>query len=303
MTLEQDILSLDRLSAYAARATDIPITDVEFHQLRDLVYEKCGINLTDAKKMMLRSRLQKRLYHLRLSTFREYYEYLFKADMPGDEMREMINCITTNKTDFFREPHHFDFIKDIFVPELIHEHAHSGLGENKLRVWHAGCSTGEEPYTMAMVLADAFGSNIDHWDIRLLASDIDTKVLDHASAGIYDLERFEQVPEHYRKKCFLKGSGAKSNSVKIKSHLQDVITFKQINLLETPWPINPSVKFDIIFCRNVVIYFDKATQRKLFKRYHALLKPRGYLIIGHSESLLGVSDEFDAVGHTIYRTR
>jgi chemotaxis protein methyltransferase CheR len=251
--------------------------------------------------MLLRSRLQKRLRLHHHSSFKQYYNYIKAQGESGDELRELINCVTTNKTDFFREHHHFNFIQQQVLPELIVS-ARSGKAPSRLRIWHAGCSTGEEPYSNAMVIRETLGGAINNWDVRLLATDIDTKVIEHAVTGIYDQERIDQVPLKYRKSSFLAGKGVHSGLFRVKPELQDLITFKQINLLAPAWPIHPDVRFDVIFCRNVVIYFDKPTQRTLFGRFHTLLKPGGYLIIGHSESLLGISQDFDSLGNTIYQS-
>jgi chemotaxis protein methyltransferase CheR len=296
----QTRITIKDLDKVGSRANDIQMNDKEFRLFRDLVYQNSGISLADAKKTMLHSRLQKRLRFHNLSSFSTYYELILSRSYEGDELREMINCVTTNKTDFFRESHHFEFVEETILPEIIAASATAGESR-KLRVWHAGCSTGEEPYSLAMVLRDSLKSNIDRWDIRQLASDIDTNVLEHAKAGVYERDRFEQVPLKYRSQSFLTGTGERSAYVKIKSELLDMVTFRQINLLDPVWPIQSEVRFDAVFCRNVVIYFDKPTQRTLFARFHKLLRPGGYLIIGHSESLLGVSTDFESLGHTIYR--
>ena len=282
---------------------DYNLTDREFQMFRELVYKTTGISLSEAKRHMLKSRLTRRLRAHRMEAFEDYYRLLMSLDQKETEWTEFINSVTTNKTDFFREPHHFEFIRNKFLPE---QFAHSKAGNpsaRKLRIWHAGCSTGEEPYTLAMTLresTEALGGWAS-WDIRQLASDIDTGVLAHAERGIYEEDRVAPVSPNLLRKYFLRGKGDKGGLFKVRPELQEQITFRQINLLAPEIPIANGAKFDIIFCRNVVIYFDKPTQRTLFTRFQEKLKPGGYLIIGHSESLNGVSEAYDSVGGTIYR--
>jgi chemotaxis protein methyltransferase CheR len=276
--------------------SDIVITDKQFHQFRDLIYEVAGISLSDAKRQLVQSRLGKRLRHHNLSSFGDYYDIVISNDA---EMTTFVNCITTNKTDFFREGHHFDFVRTRFVPNLVAT-AKLGRGPKRIRVWHAGCSTGEEPYTMAITLLEALEGE-GNWDIKLLASDIDTNVLETAERGIYDGDRITDIPTALRCKYFLRNQTDGEVRYKAKPILQELIKFKPINLTQEPWPIRSDVQFDIVFCRNVIIYFDKPTQKRLFQRFESVLKPDGFLIIGHSESLLGVSGAFNSLGQTIYQ--
>jgi chemotaxis protein methyltransferase CheR len=278
---------------------DYILQDTEFRLFRDLIYRLTGIALADGKRQLVKSRLTKRLRYYHLERFQDYYDLVMAQGESGPETTEMVNCITTNKTDFFREPHHFQFVGNKLLQEKIQQ-ARWGQVPRRLRVWHAGCSTGEEPYTLAMTLAEALQGE-GHWDVRQLASDIDTDVLAHAARGIYEMERVDPVPEPLLKKYFLRGQGEQSGFVKVRDELRQQITFKQINLLDSLWPIRHDVRFDMIFCRNVVIYFDKPTQRRLFARFQEWLRPGGYLFIGHSESLLGISDAFESLGQTIYR--
>lgn len=277
---------------------DCVLSDSEFLDLRGLVYEATGINLSDAKRQMLRSRLGKRLNALKINTFGAYYEFV-KSQMPrGPEVTEFINAVTTNKTDFFREPHHFEFVTQTVLPEI---ERRASFGKRSLDVWHAGCSTGEEPYTLAIALREAF-RNPGQWDVRQLATDIDSRVLDHAQRGVYEMTKLSPVTYDLRKRYFLKGKGTQEESVLVKPVLQEWLTWKKLNLLADSWPISRTTAFDIIFCRNVMIYFDKPTQQKLVQRFMDQLAPGGYLIIGHSESLFGISDDFVSLGQTIYRS-
>lgn len=267
--------------------------------MKELIYQLTGIALSEAKQQLVQSRLQKRLRALGMRRFQEYYDLVMSQGNDSPERTELVNCITTNKTDFFREPHHFEFVARQFLPERIQQ-AQRGEGLPRLRIWHAGCSTGEEPYTLAMILREGLqGRGL--WDVRQLASDIDTSVLEQAEQGIYEADRVAPVPEPLRRKYFLRGRGAREGSYQVRPELKQQIAFRHINLLDEEWPIRKDVRFDIVFCRNVVIYFDKPTRQRLFARFAEWLVPGGYLFIGHSESLLGHSDAFLSLGRTIYR--
>jgi len=269
----------------------------EFEALRQLVFDVTGIKLADSKQQMLISRLSKRLRANNLKSFSDYID-LVRSDLRGKgEMSEFINAVTTNKTGFFREPHHFDFVVERIIPEARES---SLLAARNLSVWHAGCSTGEEAYTLAIALQEGV-SDISSWNVRQLASDIDSNVLEQARRGVYDSEKLEAVPNNLIPKYFLRGTGEKSNLVRVKPELGQWLTLQRFSLLDRTWPIGSSTQFDIIFCRNVMIYFDKPTQRELVARFRSYLKPNGYLIIGHSESLFGIADDLESIGKTIYR--
>lgn len=274
---------------------ELTLTDTEFTRFRDLIYKTTGIALGDGKRQMVQSRLQKRLRVHQFAAFSDYYALLTGPSRDDAEKTAFINCITTNKTDFFREPHHFEFAAKRILPEIA---AQAGRGTPRLRVWHAGCSTGEEPYTLGMTLAEALEGK-SGWDIQQLASDIDTDVLAHAERGVYAAERVASIPLPLLRRHFLRG-GEAQELYQVTPALRAAVTFRQINLLED-WPLRPGTRFDIIFCRNVVIYFDKPTQSRLFARFGERLSPGGYLILGHSESLHGSAGCFEALGHTIYR--
>lgn len=265
----------------------------EFDQLRDLVYETCGIKLGDTKREMLRGRLSRRLRALSLPSFSSYLAYVKSPLCSEGELTQLINCVTTNKTDFFREPHHFEFVVDTILPELARH------GQSRFDVWHAGCSTGEEPYTLAITLLQS--PVAERFQIRQLATDIDTDVIDHATAGIYDLDRLRTVPPEVRDRYFLRGKNAMSGHARTIPELSQWLTFGRLNLLESPWPLKPETRFDLIFCRNVMIYFDKTTQQRLVERFAQVLRPGGYLFIGHSETLTGISDSFENLGKTVFR--
>ncbi len=274
-----------------AREREFDFSKSNFEYIKKLVKQNTGIHLTDAKQQLVYSRLARRLRSLKLSTFNEYTEYL--ETNYDQEIVELTNAITTNLTSFFREPHHFEFMSDVFLPYIYKQKK----VEKTLRIWSAGCSTGEEPYSIAMTLKENVPP-IKNWDIKVLATDLDTNVVQKAKSGVYADERIVGMKPERIKKWFTSGAGTQAGNVKVSPKLQDYITFKQLNLMDQ-WPMNG--KFDLIFCRNVVIYFDKPTQKILFDRYADLLTPTGYLIVGHSETLFKVTDRFKLLGKTIYQ--
>ncbi|MFO1003285.1 MAG: CheR family methyltransferase [Planctomycetaceae bacterium] len=272
----------------------------EFKLFRGLIYQEAGISLGEGKHQLVESRLSKRLRSLDLTSYQEYYDYLMKSDEDGEERLRMINCLTTNKTDFFREDHHFKYLKSHVFPAI--EKRAKETGERKLRIWSAACSTGEEPYTLAMTVLEHFGPmSINGWDIRILASDVDTDVLAHAQKGLYAAERVNDVPRDVLKRCFIRTSRSEESPYQIRPELQELITFRRINFIETEWPIH--TVFDAIFCRNVMIYFDEPTQDRLLSRFADVLIPEGHLFIGHSESILRLDRIYKSIGNTVYRLR
>lgn len=272
------------------------ISDKEFRQLREFIYLHTGIALSDHKRALVCSRLGKRLRHIGLQKYQDYYHLLVEQDPNGDELTHMINAITTNKTDFLREPHHFDYLCKTLFPEWRKQlTAH---GRRRLRIWSAGTATGEEAYSIAMTVLDAF-PDIAQWDIKILATDIDTNVLARAERGIYSLSQVQRIPEPQLRRYFLKGVKGCSGYVRVKPALQNLIRFRHLNLMQNPWPMHGP--FDVIFCRNVIIYFDKTTQRSLLNRMETLMHPGAHLMLGHSEALHGITSRFDFVSHSIYR--
>ncbi len=270
---------------------EFEFTDKDFQRVRKLVLEHTGICLSELKHDMVYSRLAKRIRLLRLGSFKEYLDLLEAPS--SEEMGEFVNAITTNLTSFFREQHHFDYLKQTLLPELMK----SNSDTRQIRIWSAGCSTGEEPYSLAITVKETIPDNLG-WDVRILATDLDTNVIAKGQSGIYTEERVNGLSRPMLKRWFSKGKGPNEGSVKVSSELQDIIFFKQLNLMGE-WPVRQGV--DIIFCRNVVIYFDKTTQTRLFERYANTLKSDGCLFIGHSETLYKVSDRFKLLGKTIYQ--
>jgi chemotaxis protein methyltransferase CheR len=274
-----------------AGANDYVLTDTQFHRIRQLVREHTGIALSEAKRQLVYGRLARRLRALKLETFGEYIELLERG--VAVELEEFTNAITTNLTSFFRESHHFDYLASDVLPKIV---ARDG-GTRRARIWCCAASTGEEPYSIAMVLREA-GDILNGFDVKLLATDLDSAVLATGAAGVYNAERLKSVSNARVSRFFRKGSGEHTGKFRAEDELRNLITFKQLNLMHE-WPVRGP--FDVIFCRNVIIYFDKETQRALFERMAALQRPGDMLFLGHSESLYRVSDKYELVGRTIYR--
>lgn len=270
----------------------------EFNALKNFIYDECGIKLTEKKKVMLQSRLTKRLRILSLPDFSAYLDYLFSKEGQQRELYEFINVVTTNKTDFFREPGHFDFLTDRALHTIIGPAENRGF--KQLSIWSAGCSTGEEPYTLAMVLEEYARAN-QRFSYKILATDISTKVLKHAHQAIYHKDRVKTVQNHYLKHYFLRGKRGtdRENAVRIAPHIRKKIRFQRVNFLAER--LGVSAKQDIIFCRNVIIYFDKVTQKKVLMKLYHNLKPGGYIFLGHSESIVGLNIPLQQVSPTIYK--
>jgi len=263
----------------------------DFEHIRDLVGERTGIVLSDHKITMVYGRLSRRLRQLNITSFSEYLKLL--EDETGQELVEFTNALTTNLTSFFREPHHFEYLKKTLIPTITKHRPN-----HRLRIWSAGCSTGEEPYTIGVTLQEAMESSIRNWDVKILATDLDTNVVQKGKSGIYEQERVNGIEDSRLRKWFRKGRDDHAGKVSVSEKIREMITFKQLNLLHE-WPMKGP--FDIIFCRNVVIYFGKETQRELFNRYADMLANDGYLFIGHSENLHKITDRFQLIGKTIYR--
>ena len=266
---------------------EFALRDSDFRKLVDIVTTRTGIVINDKKRAFVHGRLGRRLRALGLSDFAQYCD-LLDSDDGEAEQAMLVNAVTTNHTSFFREPHHFQYLGKTVLPAIA-EDGRSG----RLRIWSAGCSSGEEPYTIAMILC-GHAATAD-WDRKILATDLDTNVIAHARAGLYDAERVRSIPDIFRKRYV---TLRKDGQGQIDERLRSLISFAPLNLLE-PWPMRGP--FDVIFCRNVVIYFDKSTQARLFNRYADLLRSDGWLFVGHSENLLKLTDRFRLVGNTIYQ--
>ena len=270
---------------------EIVLSDAEFGRICELVREHSGIALSDAKRQMVYGRLVRRLRALRLSSFADYLQLLERGEPV--ELQEFTNAITTNLTSFFRESHHFDYLAQQLLPAMAAREPAAG----RLRIWSCACSTGEEPYSIAMVLREK-QDLFNGVDAKILATDLDSNVLATAQAGVYPAERLTQMAPWRVKEFFREGTGSLQGAVKVSPALQQLITFKQLNLMHD-WPMRGP--FDVIFCRNVVIYFDVETKRRLFQRMAEIQRPGALLFLGHSENLYRLSDQYELVGRTIYR--
>lgn len=270
---------------------EFELGDDEFRFLAGFMSRETGIVLSDHKRQMVCGRLVKRLRALHLRSFAEYVE-LLQGPGANAEIENLVNAITTNITNFFREPHHFHFLHDHILASRVAERPR----RPRVRIWSAGCSSGEEPYSIAMTMADVLKPN-DGWDALILATDIDTNVLRRAEAGLYPAEALKHIPESYRKR-FVRRVPGDHDKIQMAEELRTLIRFRRLNLHDD-WPMKGL--FDVIFCRNVAIYFDKPTQRKLFNRYADYLNIGGMLYLGHAESLIGVTDRFEVADKTVYR--
>ncbi len=276
----------------ASSGQEFALSDRELEEILTVIRDMTGISMGASKRHLIYRRLQARLKATGIGSFRNYLDFLKKGDTK--EQEAFSNAVTTNLTSFFREQHHFDYLANTIIPEIM---AKKGNAARRIRIWSAGCSTGEEPYSIAITLLESL-ENPDIWDARLLCTDLDSDVLNTARAGVYVRDRVEKIPPSRLRRWFQENPAQGDGRVKASTKLQSLITFKQLNLMDD-WPMRG--RFDVIFCRNVVIYFDKPTQRVLMDRYANLLEDDGYLILGHSESLTNVSDRFELLGHTIYR--
>jgi chemotaxis protein methyltransferase CheR len=271
---------------------ELELDDEDFKFLVREVHQRTGIVITERKRPMLCGRLSRRLRALGLDSFRAYCEMLTGPCGP-QEMSAMVNAITTNLTSFFREPHHFEHLQQVALPEIQRRAQQTGL--RRLRIWSAGCSSGEEPYSLAMTLLTA-KSSLAAWDVRILATDLDTDMVQTASTGNYNLSDAPLFTADNRVR--FTGPGEQPGSITMGESVRRLIIFKQLNLLDA-WPMRGP--FDIIFCRNVMIYFDEATKATLVDRFADILRPGGFLYIGHSEALFKVTTRFEPAGRTLYR--
>lgn len=265
------------------------MSPAQYEHISDLIYKLCGINLHIGKEVLVKARLTKRLRALNLCGFDDYIDFLENEDS-GTELSEMVDALTTNKTSFFRESQHFDYLRTSILPEL------SERG-NKVRIWSAGCSSGEEPFTLAVVLREAL-PKIDDMDVRILATDISTKVLSKAREAVYSADILRDLPVGVVQRHFTCIKSKPCSSYKAKDSLKSLIQWARLNLMES-WPMKGP--FDAIFCRNVMIYFDKPTQQRLVNRFAELLAPGGHLFVGHSESLTGTNHGLRYVQPAIYK--
>lgn len=270
-----------------AQGREFAWTQADFSRVQSLIYQRAGISLHDGKHAMVYSRLSRRLRETGHQSFRDYLEWLESHD--GPEWQEFVNALTTNLTSFFREQHHFD---------ILAEHLKSKPASTAWRVWCNAASTGEEPYSIVMTAMDALGSQAN---FKLWASDIDSKVLATAARGVYRLDGLKGIDTARLQRFFMRGKGGNEGMVRVKPELQRLIEFLSVNLIRDDWPFREP--FDIVFCRNVMIYFDAATQRSVLERIHRVMKPGGLLFVGHSENFNESRDLFVLRGKTVYERR
>lgn len=266
-----------------------------FQRFSALVYQEAGINLHDGKKALLEARLAKRLRATGIGSPIEYLEFILSEEGRGEYVK-FFDAVSTNLTFFFREPKHFEFLEKVALPEIIERNRRDG--SSRIRIWSAGCSTGEEPYSIAMTVLGAL-DHLGRWDFRVLATDISTRVLSTARAGVYEKTRLTHVPAALRQRFFepITNEGA-PRQYRVSSELMKVVAFRRLNLMD-PFPF--SGPFDVIFCRNVMIYFDKKTQEFLIQKMSAYLHSGGYFLVGHSESLTGLRHALNYVMPAVYR--
>jgi chemotaxis protein methyltransferase CheR len=269
----------------------IRISDEEFYKLSDYIKRNYGINLTEKKKALVLGRLQNILRQKKLDSFSEYYHYIV-SDKTGEAVTTLVNKITTNHTFFMREPEHFECFRTTVLPYW----TSSLIASKDLRIWSAGCSSGEEPYTLAMIISDFFGPDKPSWDTKILATDISMEVINTAKSGMYSNDRLDSLPESWRKKYFKKLGEEKSA---VSDCIKNEIIFRLFNLMSPVFPFKK--KFHAIFCRNVMIYFDADTKRELVNKFYEFTEPGGYLFIGHSESLNREETMYKYIMPAVYR--
>jgi chemotaxis protein methyltransferase CheR len=275
--------------------TNFMLNEAEFDMIRKVVYEHCRISLSDDKIALVRARVSKQMRVGGFASVQEYLDHVL-ADHKSVAFTKFIDSISTNLTSFFRESQHFDYLSSTFLPALLAKKKQAG--ETRLVCWSAACSSGEEPYTLGMVLSEALAKQGGKWDVRMLATDISTAVLETASGGVYPESRMNGIPSNYRPKYFSPhGQDGSEPTFEVSPELRKMVRFRHLNLMDA-WPF--SGPFDFIFCRNVMIYFDKPTQQALVERFHNCLRPNGLLFTGHSESLTGVKHRFTHRRPSIY---
>ncbi|MDI1276171.1 protein-glutamate O-methyltransferase CheR [Methylobacter sp.] len=278
---------MKKITAYSNHKPNfaaVVLQDKEFALFRELIYSIAGISMSPAKKPLVTSRLAKRLKHYELASYGEYFQLITATDGKA-ELQIAVDLLTTNETHFFREPKHFDFLRERILPDR--------KPGKPLRIWSAACSSGEEPYSIAMVLYDVLGNA--PWEI--VASDLSTRVLEKARGGLYPMERVPEIPRHYLSNYCLKGTGTQEGTLLIERKLRERVQFMQHNLTEAPPKLG---EFDAIFLRNVMIYFDQDTKRQVVSRLLSLLRPGGHFLVGHSETLNGITDSMRLVQPSVY---
>lgn len=265
----------------------------DFNKLSSFIYTESGIKMPPVKRIMLQSRLQKRLKELKMTSFKEYCNYIFSKEGLNNEIIHMLDVVSTNKTDFFREPVHFDFLTSTVLPELVSSSKHRNI-----KIWSAGCSSGEEPYTIAIVLSE-FMENNPTLDFSILGTDISTQILQKAIDAVYKDERVEGIPLALKRKYFLRSKDRENPTVKMGPQLRNRVRFDRLNFMDNSYSIYES--FDIVFCRNVLIYFDRETQEKVINKICTKINAGGYFFLGHSESIMNMNLPLRQIKPTIFQ--
>jgi chemotaxis protein methyltransferase CheR len=270
------------------------LTDDDFGRLSSFIYEELGIKMPYPKKIMLQGRLQKRVADLKMSTFKEYIDFVFSKEGQEDEIIKMIDLITTNKTDFFRESTHFDYLTETVLPEI----CASKSSKRTIRLWSAGCSSGEEPYTIAIVMKE-YLQNHPEFDFEIYATDISLRILQKAATAIYPEDRINMIPFSLKKKYFLKSKDPSNKTVRLVPEIRSRVSFHRLNFMDQYYVVDK--EFDIVFCRNVLIYFDRATQQDVICKLASKLRTDGYFFLGHSESITNMKVPLQQIKPTIFR--
>lgn len=268
------------------------LSDDDFKRLSDFIYSHYGIKMPPVKKIMLQSRLQKRLRELNITTFKDYVEFVFSPEGQDNEVIHMIDVVSTNKTDFFREPVHFEYLTDVVIPAYA-----ASNPRMPLTIWSAGCSSGEEPYTIAITIEEA-KQKYPNIDYTILGTDISTRILKSAHEAIYKENRVEGIPISILKKYFLRSKDRSNPTVRVIPELHRKVSFGRLNFMDNYYQVQEN--FDVIFCRNVLIYFDRETQEKVISKLCSKLKPGGHFFLGHSESITGMHLPLKQIKPTIF---
>jgi chemotaxis protein methyltransferase CheR len=269
------------------------MTKEDFSRISGYIFKELGIKMPPEKQVMLQSRLLKRLSALKIDSFKEYFDFVFSKSSEQQELIMMIDLVTTNKTDFFREPGHFEYLREFALPELL-----SQKSKRKIKIWSAGCSSGEEPYTLAIVLKE-FLEDYPGVDFEILGTDLSMRILEKAYYGIYPADRIANIPLSMKQKYFLKSKKATDNTVRVKRELRSKMKFQRLNFMDDTYAVD--YDFDIVFCRNVIIYFERDVQEKVINKLTTHLKSNGHFFIGHSESLTNMNVPLQHVRPTIFR--
>lgn len=272
-----------------------PLSELEFSRYRRLIYEKSAIHLGPAKKALLEARLGRRLKELGMESFSAYYDYV-TADQSGEELSRLLDRVSTNETRFFREPRQFEFLERHILPQWMTQ-ANGGARARRIRVWSAGCSTGEEPYSLAMLLLDHFPIS-GAWRLEIIGTDLSRRAIHAAEKSIWPVAKAAEIPQRYLKQFMLEGIGSQEGYMKAGPEIRSIVRFQALNLNDEHYDI--TAPFDLIFCRNVMIYFDAAARARILDRLLDFLAPEGYLFVGHAESLSGLSHRIGHVVPTVY---